>query len=68
MSTAGPAACTPTPEPRNRPAPIALPRPIMISWRGLSAWPSWVVDGSGAMGLAGIGAVNAERADTITRQ
>ena len=39
-STAGPAACTPTPEPRNRPAPIALPSPIMISCRGLRACPS----------------------------
>ncbi len=37
--TAGPAACTPTPEPRNSPAPMALPRPIMISWRGLSECP-----------------------------
>src|SRR5215207_5225690 len=33
MSTAGPAAWTPAPDPRNRPAPIALPRPIMVSWR-----------------------------------
>ncbi|GHG44707.1 hypothetical protein GCM10012320_09970 [Sinomonas cellulolyticus] len=40
MRTAGPAAWMPAPEPMNRPAPIALPRPIMVSWRGDMECPS----------------------------
>src|SRR5699024_6590441 len=31
---AGPAACTPAPEPTNSPAPIAEPRLIITRWRG----------------------------------
>src|SRR5450830_1826121 len=30
----------PAPEPRNRPAPMALPSPIMVSCRGSIVWPS----------------------------
>src|SRR5690606_14595823 len=59
----------PTPEPRNRPAPIALPSPIMISWRGLSARSSFC-DGAvaGAGELAGIDAVLFTReGDTLPR-
>ena len=29
----------PAPEPRNRPAPIALPRPIITSWREVRDCP-----------------------------
>src|SRR6478735_4135950 len=39
-STAGPAAWTPAPDPRNSPAPMALPNPIMVSWRGFMLWPA----------------------------
>src|SRR5690349_3839335 len=39
MSTAGPAAWIPAPEPRKSPAPMALPKPIMVSWRGFIEWP-----------------------------
>ena len=44
---AGPATATPLPLPRNRPAPIAPPSPIMVSWRGLRP-RTVLVEASGA--------------------
>ena len=51
ISTAGPAAAIPTPVPRNRPAPMAEPRPIMVRWRVFSPRASAVDSATGETGV-----------------
>ncbi|GAA2520065.1 hypothetical protein GCM10010407_07170 [Rarobacter incanus] len=51
--TAGPASAMPCPVPRNSPAPIAEPRPIMVRCRALSPVPRLAVRSSGCAGPVG---------------